>query len=149
MSTVSGTVTQTDNTGLNLLFTDTGSYTAPVTSRVLTTYDDNGTLINTYNMGANLTQAVAVTADAYITFKLAVTDATGVLAPVTINYLSAGIYIAAYLARLVAFGCECCGNFENIDIAEDFYKGAVRAAIGGLGTLAQQFIQAANLYVNI
>ena len=107
MSAASGKITQTDLTGLNYLFTDTGSYTAPITSRTLNQYDDNGNLIATFDMGNNLTQAVAVTADGWNSFVLSVVDAVGGPYTATVNYLFEGIYTAAFLARMAASGCSC------------------------------------------
>lgn len=147
-SVASGNITQTDLTGLNYVFTDTGSYTAPVTSRILTQYDSNGNLINTYNMGGSLTQPIAVIADGYFTFILNITDATGPVAPLTINELLKGIYIAAYLSRLTLLGCCDCNSFSNIDKAELAYNGAVRYGIGGDGPNAQTQITLANVLIN-
>ena len=149
MSTAAGSVSYLDLTGARLLFTDTGSYTAPVTSRVLTIFDANGNLLETYNMAANLTQEYDIAADAYLTFKLNVTDATGVIAPLVVNFLSAGFYTALYLLLMADSNCACGCNWKNIDIAEDFYKAAQRFTLAGAGVAANNNIVAANAYLNI
>lgn len=147
-SVASGNITQTDLTGLNYLFTDTGTYTAPVTSRILTQYDSNGNLVNTYNMGGSLTQSISITADGYFTFILSITDATGIVAPFTLNELLKGVYIAAYLLRLTLLGCCDCNSFSNIDKAELAYNGAVRYGISGDGPNSQTQITLANILIN-
>src|SRR5882762_5941073 len=96
-SVSSGTVVQNNLTGSQLLFTDAGSYTAPISSRILTIYDAYGNLLNTVNMGALLTTVFTISADAFFQFIISVTDATGVVPPATIDYVATGFYTAAYL----------------------------------------------------
>ena len=149
MSVASGTISQTDLTGNNYLFTDTGTYSAPVTSRILTQYDPNGNLINTYNMGANLTQAIAVTADGWNSFKLNVTDNTGPLATFVLNYLFEGIFIAAALNTIAASDCGC-GPSKPWSLLKGMFAeaGAEWSALGGLGVQANTLITRANIYIN-
>lgn len=148
-SQASGNVTSS-NGGLILTFTDSGNY-GTVTSRVLNIYDPNGVLLQTYNMGANLTQNYPVTADQYLSFVLTVIDNTGTFTA-TVNYLAEGIYIAAYLKRITALGCNCDCHSRilcNLIAGERFLSAAERFALSGLGVAANSNIQAANVYVNL
>lgn len=137
--------------GKQLLCTDTGSYTAPVTSRTLTIYDANNVLIVQYIMNSATTQIFAVTADGYYIFVLAVTDATGVVPPATVNYYANGIYQALYTNTISQTGCGCdCDNNTLIyaDIAEIYNIAGLRLAVGGFGPAAQNAITAANAIIS-
>jgi len=148
-SVVSGVVNQIDLAGLRYQFTDTGSYTAPVTIRVLNVYDSNGALLDTFNMGASLTQEIDVTADSYLSFNLNITDATGELPTYIYNYLTTGIYKASYLSRMASLGCKCDNIPGQVYIAEEYVKTSYRYLIGGQGEASQLAINAANTYINI
>jgi len=149
-SIVSGKVSPSPG-GTVLTFTNTGTYSLPFVSQVLTVYDCNGNVAyGPFNMGQNLTQTVNITADGWFSFVNVITDQTGALSPIPVNYLAEGIYIAAFLNRLVANGCNCmpqqfCTMFKaqlNEQAAEWF-------AIPGLGVASQSSITAANVYINM
>lgn len=147
-SVSSGTVTN-NIAGDQLTFTDTGAYTAPVTSRILTIFDPNGTLLATIDMGSSLTTVYPITADQYLSFVLNVTDATGPVTPSTVNYLAQGFYTVAYLNQLAQNGCGCAGSFCNLNVAELFLAAAQRFGVAGLGIASNVNIIRANVYVNM
>lgn len=141
---VTGTVTQ--GAALSpLTFTDT-STGITVTSRTLTVYDSNGTIVNTYNMGTNLTQTVPITKDVYYSFLLTLNGSQSA----TINYLSTRQYDLQALTLESALDCSCkapkslCDNAIKALMAKDR---AVTYLLFGQGQNAQRNIDAANALI--
>lgn len=149
MSVSSGTVVQYSLDGSQLQFTDTGSYTPPIASRVLTMYDPLGNVLQTFNMGTSLTQIITISADGGYRFILAVTDSTGVVTPITIDYVAAGFYVAAYLNQFASTNCGCEFNNCNMETAELFYNAALRFNLAGNLAAADANIKAANVFINM
>lgn len=149
-STPSGTVTQANLSGSELLYTDTGNY-GTVSSRVLTIYDYQNNLVETYSMGANLTQIFPITADAWYMFVCTVSDNVGGSPWVTtVYFVATGFYTAAYLVQYTANQCGCIGVNCNMDAAENSYNAALRYNLAGEAGAAssQAAITAANVLIN-
>ena len=149
-STPSGTVTQGNLVGNELLFTDTGSY-GTVSSRILNIYDYQGNLIQTYNMGANLTQIFPIPADNWYWFVCTVTDNISGSPWVTnVYYVSTGYYWTAYQAQFDSTNCGCGCNNYNMEISNLLLQAALRFNLAGLSgaSSAQQCIVAANFFIN-
>jgi len=147
-SNPSGNVTN-NIAGNQLTYTDTGTY-GTVSSRILTIFDPNGTLLSTIDMGSSLTAPYTITADQYLRFICTVADdVSGSPWVTTVNYLAQGFYTVAYLNRLVQSDACCESDFNNLDIAEKFLAAAQRFGVAGLGIAANNEILAANIYVNL
>lgn len=149
MSASLGTVAQYSLDGSQLIFTDTGSYTPPIASRVLTMYDPLGNVLQTFDMGTNLTQIITISADGGYRFILAVTDANGVVPPITIDYVAIGYYTAAYLNQFSSTNCGCDLNNCNLEVGELFLNAALRFNLAGNLAAANANVIAANVYVNM
>lgn len=150
MSSVSSlTVVQYNNSGSQLLATDTGSYTNPIVSRVLTMYDYAGNQLQQFNMGTNLTQVITISQDGEYTYILAVTDNTGVVPPVTVNAVAFGFYTAAYLLQFTSTNCGCQLDNCNLDNGELNLNAAFRFNLAGNLSAAQTSIILANYFVNL
>lgn len=143
-----GTVTQNNLTGSQLLYTDTGTGYGTITSRTLNVYDCNNNLLFTFNMGTNLTQVVTITADAWFKFVCTVVDNTGTYSA-EVDYVAIGFYTAAYLEQFVSTNCGCQLDNCNLDIAENFLNAALRYNLAGNGIASNANIVAANIYVNM
>lgn len=148
-SVCSGTVTQSSN-GEVLLFRDTGIYNAPVTSRVLNVYDNDGNLVQTISMGGTLTTSVNITTDVYYSFVLTVIDSTGTFT-CTVNFLSTAFFEIAFAPAIAAQDCPCddvFAVFYNLNRANLFKEAAEIYAQRGVAQNAQANIDEANFYVN-
>lgn len=148
MSTCSFTVNQNNLSGSQLLVTDTGSYSAPIASRILTVFDAFGNQLFQFSMGNNLTQIVTISADAFFQFILSVTDNTGVVPTAEVDYVADGYYTASYLAQYTSTNCSCQLDNSNLDIAELSLNAALRFNLAGNFSAAQSNIVAANFWVN-
>jgi len=149
-STPSGTVTQYGLNGGQALYTDTGSY-GTVSSRVLTVYDFNGNVLETFTMGASLTQIYTYTADAWFHFQCVVTDNVSGSPWITdVYWVSQGFYWQTYQLVYNASNCGCVNNNLNLVISQLALADALRANLAGLEGAAQanRAIIAANVYVN-
>lgn len=141
---VSGSVSQsTDGTILQFMDTSTG---ITVTSRSLSVYDSNGVVVNTYNMGTNLTQNVPITKDVYYSFLLTLNgNQTG-----TVNYLSTRQYDLQALTIEQKISCNCatsnslCTNATKALLAKSW---AITYLLFGQGQNAQRNIDSANAYI--
>lgn len=135
--------------GKTITLSDIGSYTAPVTSRIVTVTDAYGNLLDTIIFGSSLTEPWTVPADAWYSFQLLVTDALGSYTD-TVNFLAENQYIASFLNAMVFTGCGCGhGQFCNLNKAELNLAAAERYALGGNSAAADTTITAANVYVNM
>ena len=146
---VSGNVTNATN-GLLLTFNDTTTgYTLPIVSKILTIYDAFGNVLGTINMGSTTVATFAITADAWYSFVMAVTDQTGPYT-LTVNFLAENIYIASFLNAMVNTGCGCQpGMFCNINKADLNLTAAERFSLAGNSSAADVTITAANVYINL
>lgn len=148
-SIVSITVVQASLDGTQLLITDAGTYTAPVSSRVLTIFDSNGVLLATVNMGTNLTYTYTITADAAFLFVLNVTDGTGVLPAYAAPFCAQGFYTVQFLSLITTSGCGCdCNTQPMLDAGEDYLAAAQRFTLANQLPAAQANIVAANEVIN-
>lgn len=141
---ISGQVTQ--SAALSpLTFTDTSTGIS-VTSRSLSVYDSNGTLVNTYNMGTNLTQAVSITKDVYYSFILTLNGNQNV----TVNYLSTRQYDLQALTLEQSLNCSCksssslCSDTIKALMAKNW---AITYLLFGQGQNSQRNIDAANALI--
>lgn len=135
--------------GKTITLTDIGSYTAPVTSRVVTVYDAFGNVLDVITFGASLTEPWNVPADAWYSFVLAVTDALGSYTN-TVNFLAENQYIASFLNTIAGSGCGCDpGMFCDMNKAELNFSAAERYALAGNSSAADKTITFANVYINL
>lgn len=148
-SVISGQVVPSAG-GLVLTFQNTGSYSLPFVSQILSVNDADGNLLyGPFNMGQNLSQAVDITGDAYLSFVNVIQDQTGVLTPIPVNYEADGVYTATFLQDMVALGC--CGsknNFYTLMKAELNWVASQRFALSALGVNADTCITNANILAN-
>ena len=150
MSVQSGQIVASPG-GKVLTFVNTGSYSLPFVSQILTVYNSVGQVAyGPFDMGQNLSQAVDITADGYLSFVNVITDQNGSIAPIPVNYDAIGIYQATYLNRLVSIGCGCQpGQFCTMFKAQLNLQASLWFAIPGLGVQAESTIVAANTYINM
>ncbi len=117
-----------------------------VTSRSLSVYDSNGDLVNTYNMGVNLTQDVPITKDVYYSFILTLNGTQST----TVNYLSTRQYDLQALTLEEALDCNCksskslCTDATKAMMSKDW---AETYFIFGQGANAQRCIDSANTLI--
>lgn len=141
-----GEVTQ-DPSGSPLLFTDQTAGLGTIISRSLDIYDGNGNLLDTIDMGGNLTATYDITADGYFSFIETIVDNTGIYTLLK-NYLSTAFYEITYAP--LANKLDCCGNEEkclNLYKAEICKADAILFFERGVAELAQSNIEAANLFL--
>jgi hypothetical protein len=147
----SGTVTNS-LVGTLLTFTDTTTgYSLPIISKTLTVFDAYGNQLTNppINMGSATVATFAISADAWYSFVMNVTDQAGTY-QVTVNFLAENIYIASFLNAMVNTGCGCApGMFCNLNKAELSISAAERFALAGSGAAADVLITSANVYVNL
>lgn len=143
---VSGVVSQ-NVTGSPLTFTDTSTGIS-VTSRVLSFYNSDLELIDTHDMGENLTQEIPITADGWYRFVLVLNEDDGLSA--TVDYLSTLFYDLQALTLEQALSCGCstskslCNDAVKAMMAKQW---ALTYAIISEPTNAQRCITSANTLV--
>jgi hypothetical protein len=141
---ISGIVSQAVG-GSPLVFTDT-STGITVTSRSLSVFDANNVLVQTYNMGSNLTQAVPITSDVYYSFVLTLNGSL----TITVNYMSTRFYDLQALTLEQALDCDCscskslCNDAIKAMMSKDW---AETYFIFGQSANAQRCITAANTLI--
>ena len=117
-----------------------------VTTKVLTVFDSNGDLIDTYNMGASLTQDVPITADGFYSMTLLINSSL----TTTKTYLSTRFYDLQALTLEEALNCGCssskslCNDAVKAMMAKDW---AETYFIFGQAVNAQRNITAANTLI--
>jgi hypothetical protein len=143
---VSGVVTQ-NISGSPLTFTDTSSNIV-VTSRVLTVYDADLELIDTYDMGDSLTQTVPIENDGWFRFILTLNEDPDLFCKV--DYLSTLFYDLQALTLESALTCNCktsknlCNDAVKAMMAKQW---ALTYAIVSESANSQRCIVAANTLV--
>lgn len=141
---VSGTVSQSTD-GTILQFTDT-STGITVTSRSLSVYDSNLALVQTYNMGVNLTQNVTISSDVWYRFILTLNGNQ----QATVDYLSTRFYDLQALTLQQDLDCDCscskslCNDAVKAMMSKDW---AETYFIFGQAANAQRCITAANTLI--
>jgi hypothetical protein len=146
----SGTAVENSLTGGSILYTDTGQY-GVVSSRVLTVYDYLGNLLQTFNMGSNLTATYTFPADVWLKFVCTVTDnVSGSPWVTTIYVVAQGYYWNAYLEQFNATNCGCNGNNCNLEKSQLSLQAALRFNLAGPAgaASANSSIIMANYWVN-
>lgn len=141
---IAGVVTQSLD-GETLTFTDS-STGITVTSRILTIYDSNGELLETIDMGGNLTATYNITADVYLSFILTLNTTQ----TVTVNYISTQFYILAQarLASLLSYPCKCEGaTCSTMVKARECINSAITYFNIGDGESSQLMLTAADYYI--
>lgn len=131
--------------GSPLLFTDTSTDLPTITSRILTIYAADGTLLDTINMGASLTASYPITTDQWLRFVLTLN--VGAYS-VTVDYLSENFYYNG-LINHVKSGCACSGNTLCADPAKAMLsdKAAVFYTTYGMAVNADTCIRAADALI--
>lgn len=117
-----------------------------VTSRSLSIYNSNLTLLQTYDMGANLTQDVVITADVWLRFILTLNGSISL----TVDYLSTRQYDLQALTLEQALDCDCKGSKSLCNDAVKAMMAKDRAEtffIFGQAVNAQRNITAANTLI--
>lgn len=148
-SVASGTVQQSGINGGAALYTDTGVYNT-IISRNLTVYDFQGNILQTFNMGSNLTQIYTFPGDAWFQFTCVVVDNTGTYTN-TVYFVSQGYYWDAYDVQFNATVCGCIGNNYNLEKSQLALNAALRFNLAGMAgaASAQNCIIQANYFVNL
>ena len=149
MSVVASMSVSSNAAGTILTLTDDSTGLGTVTARTFTVYNSLGDLVQVIQSPTSATAPFDVTADAYWSFTLDVTDNTGTYHAER-NYLANGIYLSTYINVIAQLGCSCnCGSEQLIyaDIAELYNTSALRLALGGFGNAANGAIVAANAII--
>lgn len=137
------------NGNLSLFFTDTSTGVGTLTSRILTIYNSNNTLLATINMGATLTATYVITSDLYLSFIETIVDNAGTHV-LTINYMSSTFYQIVFANAIAALPTDFnCGSeaLTFIDISNLYAQAAERYAISALAPAAQNAINTANYFI--
>jgi hypothetical protein len=140
----SATVTQSAN-GTVLTFTDTSTLSGSLVSRNLTITDQNGTVLDTVNMGSATVATYGIAGDGYFVFTEILVDGAG-SHTITVNYLSTAFYeitFANTIAQLLP--CSIC---DYADQSYLFMQAAIRFALGGFGNAAYNNITLANKLIS-
>lgn len=149
MSLIASMSVSSNAAGTILTLTDTSTGEGTVTVRTFTVYNANGDLVQVIQSPSSTSAPFNVTADAYWSFTLDITDNTGSYEAER-NYLANGIYLSTYVNVIAQLGCSCnCGSEEltYADIAELYNTAALRLALGGFGSAANNAIVAANALI--
>lgn len=147
MASYTANVTQSGD-GKTLTFTDTSVIVAPLTTRILTIYDANDSVLQVVNLGTSLTYNYTISKDAYYKFVEVITDASG-SHPVNVNFLSMAFYQIAFANLISQRGCSCnCGDDYSFTWGERFYKAANIQAMYANAVAADSLIKDANLLIN-
>jgi hypothetical protein len=147
-STPSGTAVENSINGGSILYSDTGSY-ATVSSRILTVYNYLGAVVQTFNMGSNLTQQFTFTADDWYWFQCVVVDNTGTWTT-NVYVVAQGFFWVAYQNQYNANNCASTGVNMNLEAGTLALNSALRANLSGQSgaAVAHRNIVAANYFVN-
>ena len=149
MSVVASLSISSNPAGTILTLTDTSTGEGTVTVRTFTAYNAAGDIVQIIQSPSSLSAPFPITADAYWSFTIDITDNTGSYQAER-NYLANGIYLSTYVNVIAQLGCSCnCGSEQLIyaDIAELYNISALRLALGGFGVAANDAIIAANAII--
>lgn len=142
----SGNVTQN---GGNLIFTDTSTISAPLTSKVLVIQDANGVTLSTINLGSLTTATYTISSDQWLNFVMTLTDNLGVHI-VDVAYLSIYFYMQVFL-NATKQNCCCLSDSQYAKINKSTWMlddAVWYAPLVGYGILANTNIIAANSLIN-
>lgn len=149
--TVTGNITSSIPVAglVTLTFTDTTEGVGTLVSRILTIYDDNGDMVDTINMGTNLTAQYQISQDVYLSFSETIIDNTGTYTGI-VNDTSTAFYNFTFppLVAAILNDCDTFGQIYNLTRAELYKDSAITFGTFGLGVNAQQNITQANFYLN-
>lgn len=131
--------------GSPLLVTDSSTGLPSISSRILTVYSPTGTLLDTIDMGANLTTTYDITQDQWLRFVLTLNSGAYTE---EVQYISVGFYYKALIAQSKS-GCGCSGNSLCSDTAKAMMaeKAAIFYTTYGLAVNADTSIKAADALI--